>query len=85
VAGILAAGGTSDIPAHLERLVHNVLDLEAALELNITLGLADMSAVEFKALVALRQARQAESERRQQREDAMAAARQKAAQTPGGF
>lgn len=57
VAAALVRGGEVVPPAGLADFVQNVLDLDAALEMGITVTLDDITPLEFRGLLVLREER----------------------------
>jgi hypothetical protein len=80
-AASIVRGGSPELPLGLAEFVRSVLDLDAALQLGFTVTLADVTPLEFKALIVLREQRAVADQARQQMA-ASVAAKQRA---PQGF
>jgi len=80
-AASMVRGGEPEIAPGLSEFVRNVFDLDAALAMGFTLTLADVTPLEFRALLVLREERARAEEWQRGIEEAKARQRQHS----GGF
>lgn len=75
-ATVICRGGVPELDRKLEHFVQNVLDLDQALEMGFTITLAEVNALEFRALGILREERSIAAQAKQQMAEHAAKARQ---------
>jgi hypothetical protein len=80
-ASSIVRGGEPEIAPGVSEFVRNVFDLDAALAMGFTLTLSDVTPLEFRALLVLREERARAEELQRGMEEAKAKWRQHA----GGF
>lgn len=56
---LVVRGGEAEIPAGLSGLVDNVMDIDQALQVGLSVPLGDLTPLEFRALLSLRRSRAA--------------------------
>lgn len=76
-AASIVRGGRPELDPSLAKFVEVVLELDAALQLGFTVTLADVTPMEFQALIVLREQRAIAEQSKQQMEAAAAKMRQR--------
>ncbi len=80
-AASIVRGGTPELRADMAQFVRAVFDLEQALQLGITVTMDEITELEFRALIVVREQRAVAEQQAQ----AMAAARERAMQAAKHF